>query len=236
MDRRKFIAGAGGAILTSQAPGALAKSELVYPSKACRSTERQTQGPFLTPDSPLRSDIREGAAGVPIKLELTVVDDFWCKPVSEFVVDIWQCDANGLYSGVDNVSFDLNTLQMTDKVTDLKDKSFLRGHQVTDEHGKAVFTTIYPGWYTGRLAHIHVRLIWRDVAWTAFDTQLYLPEDVERAVYETKSYAARGPNPIGVDRDLVVKGDTESVEALTVSLDRDGDGYKGSFEIAATSL
>ena len=44
------------------------------------------------------------------------------------------------------------------------------------------------------------------------------------------------PNPIGVDRDIVMKGDVASVSDLTVALERDGDGYKGSFEIAATSL
>ncbi len=236
MDRRKFIAGAGGILLSSQATSVLGKSELVNPSSACHPTTRLTRGPYLTPDSRLRSDIREGAAGVPIKLELTVVDDLWCKPAADFIVDIWHCDANGLYSGVDNIAFDSNTLQMTDQAIDMKDKSFLRGHQVTGEDGKAVFTTIYPGWYMPRIAHIHVRLIWREVEWTAFDTQLYLPADVERAVYETPPYAARGPNPIGVDRDIVMKGDVASVSDLTVALERDGDGYKGSFEIAATSL
>ena len=236
MDRRNFIAGAGGVILSSRAPGVLAKSELVYPSDACRPTMRQTQGPYLTPNSPRRSDIREGAAGVPIKLELTVVDDLWCKPVSDFIVDIWHCNAHGIYSGVDNVIFDPDTLQITDQAIDMKDKSFLRGHQVTGEDGKAVFTTIYPGWYMPRIAHIHVRVIWRDVEWTALDTQLYLPADIERAVYEAAPYAARGPNPIGVRRDIIMKGDTATVNALTIALERDGDGYKGSFEIAATSL
>jgi hypothetical protein len=55
-------------------------------------------------------------------------------------------------------------------------------------------------------------------------------------VYETAPYAARGPNPIGVDRDILIKGDSASVDELTIALDQDGDGYKGSFEIAATSL
>lgn len=236
MDRRKFIAGAGGVILTSHAPGVLGKTELSHPNNACHATTRQTRGPYLTPNSPLRSDIREGTAGVPLRLELTVVDDLWCEPKSDFVVDIWHCDANGLYSGVDNIVFDPNTLRVTDKTTDMKDKSYLRGHQVSDENGKAVFTTIYPGWYMPRLAHIHVKLIWRDVEWTSFDTQLYLPQDVEREVYATAPYAARGPNPIGVDRDIVVKGDTAAKDRLTVAIERDGDGYKGSFEIAATSL
>lgn len=236
MDRRKFIAGAGGVVLSSHASRVFGESDIAHPSKSCVPTTRLTQGPYLLPNSARRSDIREDTPGVPVKLELTVVDDLWCAPVSDFIVEIWHCDANGLYSGVENIVFDPNTLRVTDQAINMKDKTFLRGHQVTDEKGKAVFTTIYPGWYMPRLAHIHVRLMWRDVEWTSLDTQLYLPADIERAVYQTAPYAARGPNPIGVERDIVMKGDADAVKNLTVMLDRDGDGYKGSFEIAATSL
>ena len=98
------------------------------------------------------------------------------------------------------------------------------------------FLTIYPGWYLPRLAHIHVRTIWRDVAFTAMDTQLYLPSDVERAVYGSGVYKSRGPNPIDVARDIVMKGDAESTRALTVPLEKDGDGYTGEYTIAASAL
>ena len=236
MDRRKFIAGAGGAILTSHASSVFGTSNIANPNTTCRPTTRLTRGPYLIPSSPLRSDIRENSPGVPLKLELTVIDDLWCSPVSDFFVDIWHCNADGLYSGVDNIVFNPDTLRVTDQAINMKDKSYLRGHQVTGENGKAIFTTIYPGWYMPRLAHIHVRLVWRDVEWTALDTQLYLPADIEREVYQTTAYAARGPNPIGVERDIVMKGDAEAVRDLTVNLERDGDGYKGTFEIAATSL
>ncbi len=236
MDRRRFIAGAGGAILTSHASSVFGTSGIAYPNNVCRPTTRLTRGPYLTPNSPLRSDIRENSPGVAIKLELTVIDDLWCTPVADCVVDIWHCDAGGLYSGVDNIVFNPDTLRVSDQAINMKDKSYLRGHQVTDENGKAIFTTIYPGWYMPRLAHIPVRAIWRDVEWTSLDTQLYLPADIEREVYQTAAYAARGPNPIGVERDIVMKGDAEAVRDLTVILERDGDGYKGNFEIAATGL
>ena len=236
MDRRKFIAGAGGVIVSSHASNVFGESELAYPSNACRPTMALTQGPYLTPNSPRRSDIRESSSGVPINLEIKVVDHVWCTPVSECVVEIWHCDANGLYSGVDNIVFNPNTLRPTDQAIDMKDRTFLRGHQVTDENGRVEFTTIYPGWYMPRLAHIHVRVMWRDVEWTALDTQLYLPIDVERAVYKTGTYASRGPNPIGADRDGVMKGDINAINDLTVMLDRDGDGFKGRVELAAFSL
>ena len=35
-------------------------------------------------------------------------------------------------------------------------QKFLRGYQVTDGSGAAQFTTVYPGWYSGRAVHIRV--------------------------------------------------------------------------------
>lgn len=237
MDRRKFIAGAGGVILSGGTSAVLAGTELAHPNPACKRTTRLTRGPYLTPNSMRRSDIREGVAGVPLKLELTMIDELWCKPLSDCVVDVWHCDANGLYSGVDNVAFDQGSLLITDQApVDTKDKTFLRGHQVSGEDGKVEFMTIYPGWYMPRLTHIHVRVVWREIDWTELDTQLYLPNDVERAVYQTEPYAARGPNPIGLDRDIVMKGDAEATRDLTIGLEKDGDGFRGSFTIAATAI
>ena len=52
------------------------------------------------------------------------------------------------------------TLRLSGQQVDTRDRpSFLRGHQVSDSEGKAEFMTIYPGWYSGRLAHIHVRAL-----------------------------------------------------------------------------
>jgi protocatechuate 3,4-dioxygenase beta subunit len=236
MDRRKFIAGTGGVLLTSQAPKVLAEAEIALPNNSCAPTTRLTRGPYLVPGSAQRSDIREDRMGVPLKLDLTVVDDFWCRPASEFVIEIWHCDAEGFYSGVDNIVFDPATLLATDRALDMKDHTFLRGHQVTDERGRVEFTTIYPGWYMPRVAHIHVRLMWRDVEWTALDTQLFLPADVERAVYQTEPYAARGPNPIEIERDGVLKGNKDVLKDLMVQLEKDGDGFRGQFEFAVTTL
>ncbi len=237
MDRRKFIAGAGGVIFASHVPAAMAEAVTPAPDYSCRSTHRLTQGPYLLPDSPLRSDIREGAPGVPLKLKLKVINNIWCTPMSDCYVDIWHSDALGLYSGVENIVFDSATLAITNEpAIDMRDKQHLRGHQVTGENGVVEFLTVYPGWYLPRLSHIHVRTVWRGVASTAMDTQLYLPDDVERAVYQLEPYATRGPNPIDVKRDIVMKGDTAATEALMISLEKDGDGFKGEFTIAADSL
>jgi protocatechuate 3,4-dioxygenase beta subunit len=53
-------------------------------------------------------------------------------------VHIWHCYAQGVYSEVQNAT----------------SENFPRGYQDTDSNGQVSFTTIYPGWYSGRTAHI----------------------------------------------------------------------------------
>jgi len=239
MHRRQFITTVGGVMMAGAASLggrtlAANATELAMPSDKCRPTIRQTEGPYLTPESLLRSDIREDRPGVPVHLTLNIMDDLWCKPIKGAAVDIWHSDALGLYSGVNNELFDLQSLQLSGESIDKRGTSFLRGHQVSGDDGRVEFTTIYPGWYTGRLAHFHLRTIIENLAWTSHITQLYLPTEIERAIYETPPYKDRGQNPIGIDRDLVVRGDAAAVKQLTVPLVRDGDGFRGEFNLAVS--
>jgi protocatechuate 3,4-dioxygenase beta subunit len=56
-------------------------------------------GPFYFDPQLFRADITENRpGGVPIEYRLSVVDSA-CRPVAKAVVDIWQCDAVGVYSG-----------------------------------------------------------------------------------------------------------------------------------------
>lgn len=204
------------------------------PSGKCRPTLRQTEGPYLTADSPLRSDVREGRPGVPLHLTLNIMDDFWCKPIKGAAVDLWHSDALGLYSGVNNEFFDIQSLQMSGEAVDLRGTTFLRGHQVSGDDGRVEFTTIYPGWYTGRLAHFHLRTIIEGLAWTSHVSQVYFPTEIERAIYDTPPYKDRGQNPIGIDRDFVVRGDAAAFKQLTLPLVKDGEGFRGEFDLAVT--
>jgi protocatechuate 3,4-dioxygenase beta subunit len=76
------------------------------------------------------------------------IDPERCEPLAGALVDVWQCDAAGVYSGVEDIADRFDTTG----------KRFLRGHQVTDRQGLARFTTIYPGWYRGRTVHIHFKI------------------------------------------------------------------------------
>src|SRR5205823_6128325 len=101
--------------------------------------------------SDIRSDPTTGAVkdGVPLYLGFSlssVGSDGGCSPLAGAVIDIWQCDASGVYSDVNDPGF--NT----------KGQQFLRGSQHTDENGYAQFLTIYPGWYSGRAVHTHLKV------------------------------------------------------------------------------
>lgn len=157
---------------------------------SCTLTATETQGPYpllaiLSNSAMVRSDIREGKTGVPLTVNLSIQDlSAGCTPVSGAAVYIWHCDKDGLYSGY-NVSNNTGQTGLT----------YLRGIQVTDANGAVSFTTIYPGWYAGRITHIHVQIyLNNNLAVTATaTTQIAFPQSVTQAVYATALYT-KGQN------------------------------------------
>jgi protocatechuate 3,4-dioxygenase beta subunit len=112
---------------------------------------------------------------VPLTLRATVLDASSCRPIRGAAVDIWHCDAGGTYSGFAQEG--------------TAGRTFLRGIQRTDANGLAVFKTIYPGWYSGRTVHIHVRVyIGGNIVHTG---QLFFPEAITDAVYRRSPYRRR---------------------------------------------
>ncbi|MFF8865210.1 intradiol ring-cleavage dioxygenase [Streptomyces sp. NPDC015139] len=153
--RRSVIAALGGATLGVAAlglaatqPAAAAPRSADRPAPplaaACVLTPEQTEGPYYLDLERVRKDITEGKAGVPLTLRVTVIDSTTCATLPDTAVDIWHCDALGIYSGY-----------VAGGST--PDTTFLRGVQLTDASGVAEFTTVYPGWYVGRALHIHVK-------------------------------------------------------------------------------
>jgi protocatechuate 3,4-dioxygenase beta subunit len=194
---------------------------------ACVLTPQQTEGPYFVDGRLNRADIRPDpvtgkvSEGVPLKLSLhvTQVAGSACTPLSGIYVDLWQCDALGVYSDVN----DRNTGSQAGAST------FLRGYQQTDEQGKVEFTTIYPGWYQGRAVHIHFKVR------TALDgtareqiSQFYFDDALTDQVHALPPYASKGQGRLRNDRDGIYRnGGT----ALTVPVVQDGDGYAGTYNI-----
>ena len=117
-------------------------------------TPEMTEGPFYLDLDLVRNDITEDREGVSLALNLVVIDVNSGAPVEGAAVDIWHCDADGLYSGFVDASASANS-----GASDLSDSgTFLRGTQITDASGAVTFATIYPGWYQGRTVHIHTKV------------------------------------------------------------------------------
>lgn len=65
----------------------------------CRPWVDQELGPYHRDLESMRDDIVEDRAGVPLQLEIRLVGPDGVTPVTGAVVEIWQCDAVGRYSG-----------------------------------------------------------------------------------------------------------------------------------------
>lgn len=118
-------------------------------------------GPYYVPGAPTRRDVREGRDGVPLLLRLRTVEVGTLAPLAGATVEMWQCGADGVYSGYQRyaaekfpalVSLALRRFRPSDSAT------FLRGTQTADANGLVEFLTVVPGWYTPRTVHVHVRV------------------------------------------------------------------------------
>jgi protocatechuate 3,4-dioxygenase beta subunit len=142
----------------------------VIQNDTCVLTPEVTEGPYVWPRSQtLRQDMTESQPGVPLWLDVGVLDMATCEPLENVLVDFWHCNATGSYSSFDalspNTAFPtlLNELNITDFVigeTDLHtgDSTWLRGMWPTDSNGMMEMKTIFPGFYIERSIHIHVQV------------------------------------------------------------------------------
>ena len=168
----------------------------------CRVTAEQAEGPYYFDVDSIRSDIREDREGVPLRLAFRVRDAASCEPIADAVVDIWHCDASGVYSGFEEG----------------EGERFLRGTQVTNRDGVAEFATVYPGSYPGRAPHVHAKVhLDRQ---TALTTQVYFDDEVSGRVYEKAPYERRS--------DAGNRSDGLFDDSLLLTLRADGEGYRGA--------
>jgi protocatechuate 3,4-dioxygenase beta subunit len=113
-------------------------------ARACTLTAEQEEGPFYVAVDDVRENIVLGQTGLPLELTITIISSLTCKPLEHAAVDIWHCNASGVYSDISSES----TIGQT----------YLRGVQFTDKHGQVTFRTVFPGHYSGRTTHIHARI------------------------------------------------------------------------------
>jgi len=190
---------------------------------SCVVRPQQTEGPYFVDERLNRSDLRSDPAtgfarpGVPLRIDFRVsrTSAGICGPLVGALVDVWHCDAFGVYS---DVGATVGT-------------KFLRGFQVTDDSGRVRFSTIYPGWYSGRAVHVHFKIRSTQGAVTRFEftSQLYFDEAVTDAVHAQPPYNSRRR------RDTTNQGDgvfASGGPQLMLPVTPDGPGYAGTFDIA----
>lgn len=193
---------------------------------SCVVRPEQTEGPYFVDERLNRSDIRvdptdgQVRPGTPLALTLVVsrLNAGDCLPLPDAQVDIWHCDAMGVYSDVHDPGF--NTIG----------RKFLRGYQMTDARGEVRFVTIYPGWYPGRTIHIHFKIRTAPVAQRSFEftSQLYFDDGLTDRVHAEPPYASNGQRTARNQHDWIFR---RGGDRLMLSPTATTDGYAASFAI-----
>ena len=215
---------------------------------SCVLTPEQTEGPYYIEDGMVRSDITEGRPGLPLELLLAVQKAGSCEPLAEATVEVWHCDALGVYSGFtaagasggaggagagrpppgappgsppaggQNPGYGARSAERVPA----DETTFLRGAQRADRRGMVRFSTVYPGWYAGRTPHIHVKV--HVGGEEVHSGQLYFDDAVTAAVHRRAPYSSHGePSTTNASDGIYAAGGQES----TLALSRRGEGYTG---------
>ena len=187
-----------------------------------RSWAAQDEGPYHRDAQPLRRDIVDDREGVPLQLGVRLAGDD-NTPVHDAMLEIWQCDAFGRYSGFPPPDESaVVTAANAPRGEYLADQTFLRGRQHSDEAGMVEFRTIYPGWYPGRTVHIHVMA---HVGGTTLTSQLYFPDDLSDHVLAFKPYAERPGRDTTNDTDEIFP---TGGDPAVLDVTPDGGGYRAA--------
>ncbi|TRW24609.1 T9SS type A sorting domain-containing protein [Flavobacterium zepuense] len=222
MERKAFLRNSMGFLgLAVTAPSVLrginakTESESEILTDNCTLSPSETAGPFptITPSNWERIDITDGRTGVPFTININIMNkNANCTALADAIVDIWHCDKDGNYS-----EYGGSGMQPTNYTS----VHFLRGRQVTNANGQVGFTSIFPGWYTGRATHIHVH-VYNASGTSLLITQISFPESADSAVVAVNSATAygytKGMNGYTYnDDDNVFSDDTNGAELGTVS-------------------
>jgi protocatechuate 3,4-dioxygenase beta subunit len=224
VSRRGFLLGSAAALTSFKG---------LAGTPACVLASEQEEGPYYVDGGKLRGDITEGKRGVPVKLRVALVNAKTCEPLPDAALDIWHCDAEGVYSG-----FTANSPDGPGPgrgpggrggpvgpgmppppgqqfgpgappppgfgpggrgPRKIDETRFLRGVQITNRQGTAEFSSLYPGWYSGRAIHIHLKVhLGGNMAAETYKGghvshtgQLFFPEDLTEQVAKMEPYAKR---------------------------------------------
>jgi len=225
-----FIVAAAVALLTGCRPGAgpewwrrlWSRKRAGASVPPCIVRPEQTEGPYFVDERLHRSDIRSDPSdgsvkkGVPLQLTIRIHElrGGACAPLTGAVVDLWHCDALGVYSDVQDRSFDT------------RGKKFLRGYQTTDSSGAVRFITIYPGWYSGRTVHVHFKIRTNSESRRGYEftSQIYFDDTLTDQIHMQAPYNTKGRRTVKNQQDGIFQ---DGGEELILPVIREEDGYSG---------
>ncbi len=224
MEKRTFLKSTGLlGLVAALAPARLLSGDTPPKVAAtCVLIPSETVGPFpldLTDNAFFfRRDVREDRVGVPHRVRIRVIGEANCEPMPNVRVHIWHCDRDGAYSGYD---VSTNPGQAG--------KTYLRGYQLTDANGEAEFLTIFPGWYPGRVCHIHFQV--RVSSSYAATSQLTYPQSEKQALYtEHSALYPKGIDPLTPSQDGIF-ADGYEYQLATLTTTDEGSSYDSFLEV-----
>jgi protocatechuate 3,4-dioxygenase beta subunit len=203
---------------------------------SCILTPEITEGPYYIDTELTRRDIRGGKRGLPLELVFMVQNARTCNAIRHADVELWHCDADGVYSGFESQSRGEagggepgGGGQGPSSAT-----RYLRGHQRTDADGQATFLTIFPGWYRGRTPHIHLKVhVGGEVVHTG---QVFFNERTTAAVYRQAPYSSHGQSDTSHSEDTIYAqaGRSRAVMRLRRRT-RGRRGYRGTITLGVAT-
>ena len=221
MKRKDFLRGIGlvgaGSMITGRVPASANKITQGPLPPNCALIPAETAGPFpldLTENQVyFRQDVREDRTGIIFTQRIKIIGVENCLPMPNVRVNIWHCDKDGNYSGYGT--------QMG--------LTYLRGYQITDANGEVSFTTIFPGWYNGRICHIHFQAYVSSVY--AAISQLTYPIPEKNAIYAAyPDEYTKGADPLSFNNDGIF-ADGYAYQLATLTPDPVTGGYTSYLEV-----
>ncbi len=221
MNRKSFFRTLGVVSAGALLPKTALKAATAQGGVVCNLIPTETAGPFPLDLSAntfyFRKDVRETQTGVQFDLKLKILGLGNCGNMQNLRVNIWHCSRNGLYSGYSN---GMNQGQAG--------LTYLRGYQITDANGEVEFTTVFPGWYNGRIAHIHFQ-VYVSSAYSAV-SQLTFNIAEKNGIYAANpTLYTQGADPQTYSSDNIFSDGT-AYQICTLTPNAATGGYNGYLE------
>ncbi|KAF2144677.1 uncharacterized protein K452DRAFT_325182 [Aplosporella prunicola CBS 121167] len=195
-------------------------SVLFSGNSSCILAPEATQGPYYVTGEYFRQNITETQLGVPLYLDIQVIDTNTCEPLPQVAMDFWHCNATGVYSGINaNGNGDSSD-------TANLDRTFLRGIQATDDDGVLQFISIVPGHYVSRANHIHIvahsKGTWSHLpngtitggTTAAHVGQLFFDQDLLEEVEQFEPYSTNTQDWTKNSEDSILSGEADTIDPV----------------------